>query len=295
MPKRLWLRIEERRMQNILACVDASNYAAPVCDLAAWASRKLELPVELLHVVQRKDAVAERHDLSGAIGLGVKSSLLEELTRLEEADARLQVERGRVLLAASAERLKAAGAAGVKLLHRHGGIVETILEREAEARIVVVGKRGASHEFAQDHIGSKVERVVRASNRPVLVASRAVEPPRNVVLAYDGSPAAKRALERCANSPLFDDLPIHVVMAGPDDERHRHLLDDARGQLDGHEVRTTLGSGKAEEMIADAVGAMPGAILMMGAYGHSPLRTLIVGSTTTAMIRMVRVPVLLVR
>jgi len=33
----------------------------------------------------------------------------------------------------------------------------------------------------------------------------------------------------------------------------------------------------------------------MGAYGHSPIRNLIVGSTTTAMIRTVRVPVLLVR
>jgi hypothetical protein len=63
-------------MENVLACIDASSYAASVCDLAAWASRKLELPIELLHVVQRKDAVAERHDLSGAIGLGVKSSLL---------------------------------------------------------------------------------------------------------------------------------------------------------------------------------------------------------------------------
>jgi nucleotide-binding universal stress UspA family protein len=36
-------------------------------------------------------------------------------------------------------------------------------------------------------------------------------------------------------------------------------------------------------------------MLVMGAYGHSPLRTLIVGSTTTAMIRTVHVPVLLVR
>jgi nucleotide-binding universal stress UspA family protein len=34
---------------------------------------------------------------------------------------------------------------------------------------------------------------------------------------------------------------------------------------------------------------------MMGAYGHSPIRTMIVGSTTTAMIRTVKAPVLLVR
>jgi nucleotide-binding universal stress UspA family protein len=286
--------IEEKMMERILACIDSSAYALSVCDLAAWAARKLELPVELLHVVQRKDAVAERRDLSGAIGLGVKTDLLEELTRLEEADARLQVERGRALLAAGEERLRATGA-DVKPLHRHGGIVETILEREAQARVVVIGKRGASHEFAAEHIGSKVERVVRASTKPILVASRAVEEPRVAVLAYDGSKAAGRALERCANSPLFNDLPVHLVMAGADDERHRRILDDAVAQLAGRDVTSTLRDTRAEELIADVAGQTPGAILMMGAYGHSPLRSLIVGSTTTAMIRTVRVPVLLMR
>lgn len=282
-------------METILAAIDASGYATSVCDLAAWAARRLNLPIELLHVVQRRDAVAERHDLSGAIGLGVKSSLLEELTRLEEADARLQIERGRMLLAASRERLQAGGVDDVRLLHRHGGIVETILEREADARIVVIGKRGASHEFATAHIGSKIERVVRASARPILIASRAVEPPRHAVLAYDGSPAAGRALERCVNSPLFAGLPVHIVVAGADDARHRAMLDQALMALDGRNVTPTLDRGKPEDVIGHVVAATPGAILMMGAYGHSPLRTLIVGSTTTALIRSVRVPVLLMR
>ncbi|WNO53087.1 universal stress protein [Stakelama saccharophila] len=282
-------------METILACIDSSAYANPVCDLAAWASRKLKAPVELLHVVQRKDAVAERHDLSGAIGLGVKSSLLEELTRLEETDARLQIERGRALLAAGAERLRAAGAVAVETLHRHGGIVETVLERERVARVVVIGKRGASHEFATDHIGSKIERVVRASSRPILVASRTIEQPRVAVLAYDGSEAADRALERCANSPLFRDLAVHVVMAGSDDDSHRRAMANATAQLEGRDVRTTLRDARAEEVIADVVERTPGALLMMGAYGHSALRTLIVGSTTTAMVRTVRAPVLLMR
>lgn len=282
-------------METILAAIDASGYSTSVCDLAAWAARRLERPVELLHVVQRKDAVAERHDLSGAIGLGVKSNLLEELTRLEETDARLKVERGRALLAAGEERLRAEGVEDVSLLHRHGGIVETILEREAEARVVVIGKRGASHEFATDHIGSKIERVVRASHKPILIASRAVEPPKIVVLAYDGSPAAGRALERCANSTLLAGMPVHVVVAGENDARHRGLIAEATAALEGREIATTLERGKPETVIADVVAATPGAILMMGAYGHSPLRSLIVGSTTTTLIRTVRVPVLLIR
>lgn len=283
-------------MEHVLTCIDASTYANSVCDLAAWASKRLEMPVELLHVVQRKDAVAERRDLSGAIGLGVKSELLEELTRLEEADARLQVERGRALLAAAQERLRSAGVAEIKTVHRHGGIVETILEREAGARVVVIGKRGASHEFATDHIGSKIERVVRASTKPVLIASRAVEEPRTIVFAYDGGPAAERALERLTNSPLFTNLPVHIVMAETETEAHHGALARAAGQLEGsREVRRTLQRGKPEALISDIVAQTPGALLMMGAYGHSPLRTLIVGSTTTAMIRTVRVPVLLVR
>ncbi len=247
-------------------------------------------------MVQRRDAVTARNDLSGAIGLGVKSSLMEELVRLEESDARLQVERGRVLLAAAEQRLRDAGLAEVRTLHRHGGVIETVLEREADARVVIMGKRGESHEFAADHIGSTIERLVRASARPILIASREGERPKAVVFAYDASKPADRALERLLNSPLFTGMPVHIVMAESDNEVHRRALDRAAGQLQaGHEVRTTLQNGKPEAVIADIVAQTPGALLVMGAYGHSPLRALIVGSTTTAMIRTIHVPVLLVR
>lgn len=283
-------------MSKVLACIDNSAYAASVCDLAAWVSSRIDLPVELLHVVQRNDAVAQRRDLSGAIGLGAKSDLLEELTRIDEADARLQIERGRILLATMTERLEAAGVKAVTPLHRHGGIVETILERETDARVIVIGKRGASHEFAPAHIGSNIERVVRASAKPVLIASRTVEPPQSVVLAYDGSKAADRALERVANSPVFAGLPVHVVTVGPDDDKHRKLLDTARSALVGdRSVELTVVDGKADVAIAEVVERSPQSLLVMGAYGHSPLRTLIVGSTTTTLIRTVHVPVLLVR
>ena len=76
-------------MSRILACIDASTYATSVVDLAAWAAKGLGVDVELLHIVQRKDAIAARHDHSGAIGLGVKSELLEELTRIQLRQVRV--------------------------------------------------------------------------------------------------------------------------------------------------------------------------------------------------------------
>ena len=83
---------------------------------------------------------------------------------------------------------------------------------------------------------------------------------------------------------MLEELPVHIVLAGTDDDKNRRLLADALAKLDGRDVTTTLRLGKAEKVIAQAVGATPGALLTMGAYGRSPLRSLIVGSTTTAMV-----------
>lgn len=283
-------------MEHVLACIDSSVYTAPVCQLAAWAAKRLDLPVELLHVVQRTNPVAERHDLSGAIGLGVKADLLEELTRLEEAAARIEIEKGRVLLETGKRWLRDAGIDSVQLLHRHGGIVETILEREAGSKVVVIGKRGAGHEFAPAHLGSRIERVVRASQRPILIASRAFEPPQSIVLAVDGSPASRNALECCATSALLADLPVRVITVGPDTSAARDLLSESQRTLgNDRDVRTTLRTQRAEEAIGAVVEATPGAVLVMGAYSHSPLHAFVAGSTTTAMIRTVHVPVLLIR
>src|SRR3546814_4115715 len=93
--------------------------------------------------------------------------------------------KGRILLKAAEQLLREAAVADVTTLHRHGGVVETILEREDHARVVVMGKRGVGHEYAADHIGSMIERVVRASEKPVLVASREYSEPQHIVFAYE--------------------------------------------------------------------------------------------------------------
>ncbi len=284
-------------MTRILACIDASAvYGTSVCDLAAWAAGRLGAGIELLHVVQRKDAVSQRHDLSGAIGLGVKTELLEELTRIDEAEGKLAVARGRLLLDGAEERLKAAGVTDIKKVHRHGGIVETIIEREADVDFVVMGKRGASSEFATDHIGSKVERVARASTKPVLIASREIRPPATIVVAFDGSATANKAVELVASSPLFAGLAVHLVAAGTGSQL-RSRLDAALALLGERPVapEVHLVEGQPEQVIAAHMKRQAAGLLVMGAYGHSPLRTLIVGSTTTTMIRTVRAPILLMR
>ncbi|WP_114952037.1 universal stress protein [Sphingosinicella terrae] len=279
---------------KIIACIDASPYATSVVDHAGWAASRLEGEVEVLHVIQRKDAVAARHDLSGAVGLGAKSGLLEELTRIDEAEGRLAREQGKLLLHAAEARLKGAGVA-VRLCHRHGGIVETVIEREADADLVVIGKRGASADFAKGHLGSKVERAVRQSVKPVLVASREFRPIERTLIAFDGGPSARKAVSFAATSPLFADVALHLVIAGGETDRNRDALRWAGEVLGERAKRAEIVPGSADDVVIAEARQCGADLVVMGAYGHSPLRTLIVGSTTTAVIRGVLLPVLLFR
>lgn len=282
-------------MLKLLACIDLSQYAPSVCDHAAWVATRLDASVELLHILQRKDATMARHDLSGALGLGAKSSLMEELVSIEEAEAKLAREHGRVLLAASEERLRNGGVKTVTSLHRHGGIVETIIEREEDADLVVIGKRGASANFAKGHLGSKVERVVRQSVKPVLVASRAFRPIERALIAFDGGQSARKAVSFVATSPLFEGIEVSLVMVGSENDKNRDAIRWASEVLGDRCKRAEVIAGDVEGTLKSTSDQYQANLVVMGAYGHSPLRTMIVGSTTTAMIRGLTLPVLLFR
>ena len=83
-------------------------------------------------------------------------------------------------------------------------------------------------------------------------------------------------------------------MTPPRPMTRRGPLEAAAGRLSRPSVRAVI-EGPADQVIGDYMKECRDAMLVMGAYGHAPLRTLIVGSTTTTMVRTVRRPVLLVR
>jgi len=58
--------------EKVIALVDGSIYSASVCEHAAWIAQRTDAPVELLHVLGRREA-AETQDLSGSIKLGART------------------------------------------------------------------------------------------------------------------------------------------------------------------------------------------------------------------------------
>jgi nucleotide-binding universal stress UspA family protein len=63
----------------------------------------------------------------------------------------------------------------------------------------------------------------------------------------------------------------------------------------GHEAEASIVQGRPETAVSHAVESNAIDPLVMGAYGHSRVRSLIIGSTTTGMIRSCKVPIALFR
>jgi len=282
--------------QRIVAFVDGSIYSASVCDHAAWIAGRTGAPVELIHVLGRREA-SETQDRSGAIALGARTALLAELAELDARRAKLVSHRGRAILEDARTILDRAGVTEITTRLRHGDIVETVSEIEDKARVILIGKRGEAADFAKGHLGSNLERIVRASQRPVFVAARAFKPIAKVLVAYDGGASAVRAIDHIARSPLFSGLSVHVVTVGQPTPDARKGLEDAKALLKaaGLQTETSILPGQPETALGKLVEDARFDMVVMGAYGHSRIRSLIIGSTTTEMIRSCKVPVVLMR
>lgn len=284
-------------MNKVLACIDDSVYADSVCDHAVWVAGQLQIPLELLHVINRHPETASAADLSGNIGLGAQETLLRQLSELDEQRSKLAQERGRLLLEGVKQRAAHSQLTDVHVRQRHGTLVDTLTDLESETRIFVIGKCGRSADKAKSHLGANLERAVRAVHRPLLVAVECVRPMHQAIIAFDGSSTTQKGIDMIATSPLLRDMNIHLLMAGDASDRLHEQIDEAANQLRsaGFTVQSQILSGDAEQVIPQYAQEHDIDLLVMGAYGHSRVRQFIVGSTTTSLLRTFDRAILLLR
>ena len=279
----------------VLACIDGSTYKQGVVDYAAWVSGAVDAPLKLLHNIEHRDH-APLSDLSGSLGLGEREDLLEELAAMEARRSKILMEQGKLMLENARQRALAHGAVAPEKLQRHGGLTDSLIELEDEIRVLVLGVRGEDHEDRPRQLGAQLEAVIRAMHRPVLVVNRDFDrAPNRCLVAYDGSEAARKALEMVAASPLYRGMGCHLVHVSRDG--HSPLLEEAAGTLRaaGLEVVSAELHGDVEKQLDDYQQQHAIDLIVMGAFGQSRIRELLFGSVTHRMLANARVPLLLLR
>jgi len=272
---------------TVVACVDGSPSTPAVCEYASWAAEALEVPLALLHVLEKNDPPVIS-DLTGTIGIDIREHFTEELTRLEGERSRLLMAQGKAILKKCAELLTKAGRPTPLQQQKHGTL-EEILAELGETRLMVLGRRGS-----MNPVGSHLENVIRLQKNPVLIVPETFSPPSRVMFAYDGSEASRENLCQLSVSPLLLNLTCHLVMVNGKSES----LQDAHSLLQRAGITSQASLLKDDSVThalcryADEHGID---LMVMGAYGHTRLRRFFIGSNTTEMLSVSRQPLLMLR
>lgn len=280
---------------KILVCTDGSHYGNVCCEYAGWLADQTGGPVEVLYVTDlRQFEVPLIADLSGSLGIQPYQAILGQLQELEKKKARVVLDGAESILKRDHPERQ------VTVTHKTGLLVDSLGDMEKDAAFVMLGKRGERSAFATEHLGSTVERVVRASTKPCLVTSRSFNPIDKILLAYDGGKSCLRAVDFLINADAFKRIELHMVIVTEDTGHEEDALKALRAAEQkliaaGYRPSCQMLHGEPEDNIAEYVAAQNIRLLIMGAYGHSRMRRLFIGSTTTEMIRRCHIPVLLFR
>ena len=284
-------------MEKMLVFVDGSVYSESVCDHTLWIAQKNRSKVSIFNVIDGSEISHNATNFSGNLVAEARSTLLSELAELDNKRAKLAQKKGRLILDDAEARLRAGGLKNIDTHLRHGDFVDTVMEFQKDADILIIGKRGEAADFAKLHLGSNLERLIRSANKPVLVAARIFRPVKKILIGFDGGKSVTRAINHVSNQDLFKDLECHLLSAGKINMSLKRNIENAERMLSekARKTKTFITEGDAETVISNHVEHHNIDLLVMGAYGHSRIRNLMIGSTTTQMIRSCLVPVLLFR
>jgi nucleotide-binding universal stress UspA family protein len=179
-----------------------------------------------------------------------------------------------------------------------GNVVETLIAQSRLADVIVIGQPENARRGAAPPM-SIIGDVVMHAGAPLLVVppgQRRMNATGQAMLAWNGSAEAAHAM-RAAVPLLRHAAAVHIVEV--DDDHPGTPASEAAHYLERHGIRCEVHDWPAKGRhtsvaLLHAITELDAAYLVMGAYGHSRLREMVLGSVTRALIARAQVPLLLV-
>jgi nucleotide-binding universal stress UspA family protein len=302
---------------SILCATDLTSAGPRTVNLAIAAAQAFGVRIDLVHVFDDTDSWwPESPDLQAAT-----KEAKEDVTRLEAVlEEELRKEQARILAAGvECEVLVARG--------RPWRVIPELAEKRGSF-LITIGAYGASGRRSVDGkgepelvLGSTAQRVVRAADRPVFVATGDLPIPaglRNtkwfVGTDFSESSLAAVAWAKRAAARVGGELHIAnvVIPAGgedkPDEERTwRQVLRDqskieagmklseyVQEHAPGAVAHQIVSADYASHAMCEAAREIGANILVVGTHRQGVLGRFLLGSTATRCLQMASVPVLMV-
>jgi len=272
---------------EILVCLEGSASTARAVDVAIDLARSL--PAGLVGL-----AVVDQADLAGAVPRVDGSRVRYGARAVPRGDARL---RTRAWLADFVARGRAAGVA-VRARSVAGRPDETIPSEVPRHDLTVLGRDVRFRIDTSEPDRYTRDRILRRAGRPMIVVPEPITPAGTaVLLAYDGSAAATRALHSLADCRLARGREVHVATVHADGARALEVALHGCALLGQLGVRAVPENVVSSESTAAALltrcARINAGLIALGGYIPSPLARLVWGSVTHEVIERATVPVFL--
>lgn len=279
-------------IQNILIPTDGSDYGKTAIAYGIYIARKLDAQLTGLHVVDiRLIRGPVFTDISGSVGLPPYQEFLPAIESGLDAKADAILQDFRELCEAAGVHPETKKVKGV--------IDETIIEEGRKCCDWILLAQRGEHFHIDDGaiLGSTAQSVVRRSGKPVLVTPEHFREIESMAVAYDGSAPAHKALKLAAELSGRTAWPLSVVIITTDPSVGEKTSKKAEEFLASLKIdsATLILPGKEDKELLKFIREGAVELLVMGAYGHNRFRELMVGSTTSSVIRKSPIPVLLTR
>ena len=179
------------------------------------------------------------------------------------------------------------------------GSPHELIERQAQSCDLIVLARGSHFRFTtrDDERDETLKKVLKNAPRPLVVVSGKPCPENLVVIAYDGSLQAARALAAFQATGLGESGRVHIVGVDTSAAEAARHVERARQFFSYHKIETfpvaLESTAQPAEVILEQVRRLGAGLLVMGAYGQPTLREFFVGSVTRTILEESPVPVFL--
>ena len=274
---------------DILVCLEGSASTVTAIEVAIEIARSRGASLAGLAIVDEPDIVSGSATSIG--GASFKKDRDEAL--LEDAHA-----HAAEWLEGFVRRGRAAGVP-VRALELTGRPAEMILEEVPKHDLTVLGRHVNFKFETQEHDRYTRDRILRRCGKPVIVVPEhpATAGPR-VMLAYDGSSAALRALRSFAASGLARQRLLHVATVDDDGANGFEIASQGCALLRREfglvaEPENVVSAEPIVEALLARRTRLDAGLIVLGGYVPSPLARLMWGSVTHGILEHTVVPVFL--
>ncbi len=279
-------------ISRILVGLDGSKHSEIAGEYGIWLSKKLKRPVVGIHIIDIRLLEGPFiEDVAGALGFTTYSDITPKVKEALE-------ERAKVILDTFAKECREKGG-DCSIAQAYGIVYKELVNMADPEDLIIIGKKGQHPQFVNLFLGSTAENVARHSKCPVMITTDKFKEIKNVVLFFDGREKSIHAVNYL--NGLYKDLglnPVKIVSVLEEDsiEMKNHIKDllNTHAQF---EYETLFFTGYPEEVLENYLKENKENLdlAVMGAFGESRVKELILGSTTSYLMQKSPIPLLLVK